>query len=216
MNEKNTITTLHNLFFSENKAAELKPVDIALLTYLVLRQTEDHYIRDSQLTLANRLACSRDAIADSISRLEAIKWITVERPWQFSAKTKRKTRVIGRTVGLAINSDKLPSADDRATRSKPSQNAVHMASQHTALLVKRGLFRKQFKNFDRFQENAAQWLIDYLGTDIAFEILNFAMGDKRFQKAAFTSLYKIRSRLPAIKAAYDAARSAPEKNEQAA
>lgn len=216
MNQSNTITTLHNLFFSESKPAELKPIDLALLVYLILRQSADHFIYDSQLTLAIRLGCSRDAIADSISRLEKIKWLIVERPWQFSAKTKRKTRVIGRTVGLAINLDKLPSADDRAKRSKPSRDAVHMASQHTALLVKRGLFRKQFKNFDRFQENAAQWLIDELGADIAFEILNFAMEDKRFQKAAFTSLYKIRSRLPAIKAAYDAARPASEEKEQAA
>jgi hypothetical protein len=34
--------------YSENKPAELRPVDIALLTYLILRQTEDHYINDSQ------------------------------------------------------------------------------------------------------------------------------------------------------------------------
>jgi hypothetical protein len=208
MNQKNTITTLHDLYFSENKPADLKPIDLALLTYLVLRQTEDHFIHDSQLTLANRLGCKSDAIAGSVKRLEGPGWVVVERPWQFSAKTKKKTRVIGRTVGLAINWDKLPKPGDRAKRSKPSPDAVNMAAQHTAILVKLGLVRKQFKNFGKHQEHAAQRLIDELGANEAYELLNFAMEDKRFKKASGTSLYKVRSRLPVIKAAFDAARSA--------
>ena len=115
MNQRSTIALLQNLYFSESKPAELRPIDLALLTYLVLRQTEDHFIFDSQLTLADRLGCKRDAIADSVKRLEGLGWIVVQRPWQFSTKTKRKTRVIGKTV------------DDRAKRSKPSRDAVDMA-----------------------------------------------------------------------------------------
>jgi hypothetical protein len=56
MNQKSTITLLQSLYSSESKPPELRPVDVALLTYLVLRQTEDHFVYDSQLTLANRLA----------------------------------------------------------------------------------------------------------------------------------------------------------------
>jgi hypothetical protein len=70
MNHKSTITMLQNLFFSETKPAELKPVDLSLLTYLILRRAEDHYIHDSQLTLANRLGCERQAIRDGIGRLD--------------------------------------------------------------------------------------------------------------------------------------------------
>ena len=72
MNQRSTIALLQNLYFSESKPAELRPIDLALLTYLVLRQTEDHFIFDSQLTLADRLGCKRDAIADSVKRLEGL------------------------------------------------------------------------------------------------------------------------------------------------
>jgi hypothetical protein len=70
MTAKETVPLLQNLFFSENKPETLRPVDLALLTYLFLRQTEDHYIHDSQLTLAKRLGCERQAIGDSVKRLD--------------------------------------------------------------------------------------------------------------------------------------------------
>ena len=73
----------------------------------ILRQTEDHFISDSQLTLANRLGCERKAIAESIKRLNDLGWIVSKAQWQWSEKTKRKTRSIGKTVGLSVNLDKL-------------------------------------------------------------------------------------------------------------
>ena len=47
-------------------------------------------------------------------------------------------------------------------------------------------------------------------------MLNFALREKRFQKAAHTSLYKVRERLPAIKVAFDAAEVASKKTAQPA
>src|ERR1039457_5278855 len=91
------VARLENLLFSENKPPELRPVDIALLTYLIVRQTEDHFINDGQLTLASRLGCKRKAIADSIKRLNGLGWITSKAHWQWSDKTKRKTKSIGTT-----------------------------------------------------------------------------------------------------------------------
>jgi hypothetical protein len=122
------VARLQNLLFSENKPEQLRPLDIALVTYLILRQTEDHYINDSQLTLANRLACERKAIADSIKRLDGFGWIVSKAPWQWNKNTKQKTRSIGKTVALSVNLAKLPQAKDRATHSRPSADAVRMAN----------------------------------------------------------------------------------------
>lgn len=203
MNQKSTITVLQNLFFSEGKPAELRPVDVALLTYLILRQTEDHYIFDSQLTLANRLGCERKTIGDSIKRLAALEWILIKNPFQWSDKTKRKTRFAGATIGLSVNLAKLPQLDDRVKHSQPSAEAKLLAAQHTAMLIKAGLGKRRPKTFDRQQEHAAQRIIDQVGGEReAIEILNFALSDVRFQKAADKSLYELRSRLPAIMRAF--------------
>ena len=206
MNHKTTIERLQNLFFSENKPAGLKPIDLSLLVYLLLRQSEDHFVYDSQLTLANRLGCERKAIGDSIKRLDALGWITTKEPWQWNEKTKKKTRRMGATVGLAVNLGKLPTSEDKARHSRPSPDAVKLAAKHTASLIKWGISKRRDKAFDRQQEHAAQRLIEEMGSYLeAIYLLNFALKDKRFQTAVKKSLYELRSRLPAIKRAYDAA-----------
>lgn len=207
MNQKKTVELLQNLLFSENKPPELRPVDILLLNYLILRQTEDHCIYDSHLTLAQRLGCERRTIADSIKRLSTLGWIVNEKSYQWSEKTKRKTRSIGRTSGLSVNLEKLPQPTDRAKHSPPSPEAVALATGHTALLMKHGLNRRQpkTKTFDRQQALAAQRLIDEFGSEKAYAVLNFALSDARYTKAAQKSLYEVRSRLPALRRAYDAA-----------
>lgn len=206
MNHKNTIITLQDLLFSENKPDELKPVDIALITYLLLRQTEDHFIFDSQLTLANRLGCERKTIGDSVKRLEALKWITTNEPWQWNPTTKRKTRRMGSTVGLAVNLDKLPQAMDRTKHSKPSPEAVRLAMKHTGSLIKWGVGKRTDKNFKSQQEHAAQRIIDGMGGYLeAIDLWNFAQNDRRFKKSVKTSLYAMRTRLSPMKEAFEAA-----------
>jgi hypothetical protein len=203
------VARLQNLLFSENKPPQLRPVDVLLLTYLILRQTEDHYIYDSHLTLGNRLRCERRTIADSIKRLSGMRWITTDKQWQWNGKTKRKTRSIGKTVGLSVNLDKLPQAQDKTKHSRPSPVAIDLARWHTALLIKNGLGGKtRYKTFDRQQQYAAQMLIDELGIGKVSKVLEFALNDPRHQKRGFSSLYWVRAKLPAIKRDYDAAQSA--------
>jgi len=204
MNHKLTITLLQNLHFSEDKPDALKPIDLSLLTYLILRQTEDHFIYDSQLTLAERLGCKRDAIAASIEPLEALGWIVCMRPFDWNPKTRRKTRTIGGTVGAGRQPGKI--AKERFKHSQPSPDALELAARHTKFLA--SYRTKQPKNFRRQQEHAAQRIIDALGSfDEAVLVVNFGASDVRFQKAVLKSLYEVRKRLPAIKSAYDAAQS---------
>jgi len=200
-----TLTTLHNLYFSESKPEELQPLDLALTTYLVLRQTDDHFIYDSQDTLAERLGCERKAVARSIDRLVQAGWITTKQPLHFNEKTKRTTRALARTVGLAVDPDRLPQYEDRATRpSVISDNAKHLAAQHTAGLIEMGKSRHP-KNFAAMQERAAQRLFDELGDyNTVAAIFNFAAEDPRFVSATQTSLYEVRRRLSAIRKAYAA------------
>ena len=181
-------------------------MDLALLAYLLLRQTEDHFINDSQLTLAQRLGCERRTIADSIKRLSELGWIVNKPSYQWNEKTQRKTRSIGKTAGLAINLEKLPKPVDKAKHASPSRDAVNLAARHTEFLKREGSNIRQ-KNFGRQQEHAAQRLIESMGGDFekAVALVNFAIHDQRFRRTARKSLYEIRTRLQAIKLAQDAA-----------
>ena len=202
------VTRLQNLLFSENKPLELRPVDIALLTYLILRQTEDHCIYDSHLTLANRLGCERRAIADSIKRLSALGWVRTKEPWQWNEKTHRKTKTIGKTVGLSINLEKLPQAKDKTKHSKPSPDAVELGAWHTALLLRNGLGGKiRYKAFEEQQQYAAQRIIDDLGIDKFSQFIEFVLTDPRHQKTGYTNLYQVRLKLRDIKRDFEAAQA---------
>jgi hypothetical protein len=203
------VTRLQNLYFSENKPPQLRPVDIALVSYLVHRQTEDHYIFDSYLTLADRLGCERRTIADSVTRLSAMGWITTRKAWQWNETTKQKTRTIGKTTGLSVVLDKLPQAKDKAKHSPPSQYAINLAKWHSALLKDNNVGRKtRYKTFDQQQQYAAQKLIDELGVEKVSDVLDFALSDKRHQRKARKSLYEVRVALKAIQRDYDAAQAA--------
>jgi hypothetical protein len=160
------------------------------------------------LTLANRLGCERKAIADSIKRLGDLGWIVSQAQWQWNEKTKRRTRSIGKTLGLSVNLDKLPQAKDKTEHSRPSAEAVSLAAQHTAYLIKLGKSVRQHKNFSRQQEYAAQRLIDELGSfEEAAAVVSFAWDNERFKNSAQKSLYELRTRLSTIKRAYEVAQS---------
>jgi DNA-binding Lrp family transcriptional regulator len=199
------LATLRSLYFSESKPESLQPLDVALVTYLILRQSDDHYIRDSQDTLAERLGCERKAIRRSIDRLEKLGWITTDVPYQWSGNTRKKTRVLAKTIGLSVNLAKLPQYEDRATRSAViSDEAKELARRHNAALIKLGKYgRRPKNNFARMQERAAQRLIDEFGDfETARQAVNFALHDPRFALAAQKSLYEVRRKVRAIRAAY--------------
>ena len=184
------VAYLQNLYFSENKPTELRPLDLVLLTYLLLQQNEDV----SQGTLAAHLGCEHKAIGRSIRRLCAVGWVV------------SKERGIGRACGLSVNLETLPQKKERTKHSQPSPLAVEYSQWYTGLLIKNGLGPKiRSKTFDRQQEYAAQRLIDELGVDKFANVVAFALDDPRHRKAACNSLYRVRTKLSVIECDYDAA-----------
>jgi hypothetical protein len=202
------LTRLRDLYFSESKPKDITPVDVALLTYLILRETEDHFITDSQETLGERLGCDRRTIARSLDRLEKLGWVTVEEKHDWNPKTHRKTRAQFAPSGLSVNLDRLPTTAERAGRNKPSEEAKDLAAQHTGILARLGggtRYKRSPRLWERHQQHAAQRLIDELGADAAFEAVNFALGHPAHKKAVLTSLYALRKRAQQVREDMEAA-----------
>lgn len=198
---------LMGIYFSENKPEELKPVDLALLTYLLLRQTEDHYIYDSQATLAERLGCERKTVKRSINNLEKLGWITVKRTYDWNEKTHRKTRAIYASLGLCANPEKLPKRSKADKHSAPSEEAIDLAEQHTNIHQKYRLGgnytgnRNLPKRWKKHQEYAAQKLIDEIGSDDLIAFVNFAIDHHQAAKHPLSDLAR---KLPRIKKEFQA------------
>lgn len=192
---------LMDLYFTENKPAGLKPVDLTLLSYLILRQTEDHYIYDSQETLAARLGCERKTVKRSIENLEKLGWITVKRKWDWNEKTHRKTRAIYAPLGLCLNPEKLPKRSKTDKRSAPSEDAIDLAAQHSDINLRYRLSpynqgnRKQPKRWKAHQAYAAQKLIDAVGSERIEDFLNFAID---YHGAATYALSTLVRKLPQV------------------
>jgi hypothetical protein len=66
MNQRQIVGMLQNLLFSENKAAELRPIDIALLTYLILRQTDYSNPQPTLITCSGAIPQSHTTIAAAL------------------------------------------------------------------------------------------------------------------------------------------------------
>lgn len=195
------LTRLRDLYFCESKPEDLTPVDVALLTYLLLRETEDHFITDGQETLAARLGCERGAIKRSIERLLALGWITVQSQHGWNPKTHRKTRTMYAPNGLSVNLEKLPTNAERAARSAPSPEACDLAAEHTGVLLQNGnaKYKKLPRYWERHQRHAAQRLIDQAGSyEMAAALVNFALGHPAHTKATLKSLSAVRQKFAKI------------------
>lgn len=183
------IDVLQRLHFSESKPSYLLPLDISLLTYLVLRRSIDHEISDSAGTLAHRLCVERQAIGESLDRLQQHGWITVS------------GRGVGRSKGLSLNTEKFPAI--QAVRERISEEAKFIAREYANELQKAG--RRRFpKNWISRQFPSAQRIIDKCGGDAALarSMVAFGFTDKELHKSVRTSLYHATLIWPKITRAY--------------
>ena len=200
---------LYDLYFSEKKPAELLPIDLALLSYLILRQTETHFIHDSQDTLAVRLACNRKTISRAIERLEQLKLISVKRDFEWNPKTHRKTRTMYAPLGLSVNLDALPKRTKKTSVERISEEAKELALEYENLWVQLnrgyGKYKRLPKNWKRHTQESAQRFIDACNGDseLALDVLNFAVMDEEYQPLAKRGLYHVVRSLKRIRKDYD-------------
>jgi hypothetical protein len=187
-----TVTTIRDLLSNESKPAELQPVDLLYLAYLMLRKAEDHHITDSNDTLAKRFNCDQKTIVRSRKRLVDAGYIAVER---------RK----GATSAVSINIDNIPA--EATLRSKITPAARNLASRYKNALGRLG--KKKFpKHFLSNQVPTAQRILDSCGGDEEFasQVIGFALGHRDFLKKSRKSLYELFSRWEKVKSAFDAQR----------
>jgi hypothetical protein len=185
-----TTDVLRNLFFSEDKPKALKPVDVSILAYLVLRRTEDHEIFDSFLTIAQRVCSDRQTVARSLQRLEKLKWISVG------------GRGRGRTKGISINVEELPAA--QPVRAKITQEAKVLAFRYEKALQKHFSRHRFPKNWLIRQVPSAQRILTNCGQDLtlAARMVSHALSTPPYKARAARSLYHLLTVWPGIKRTY--------------
>jgi len=179
LSDNSIVEQLLNLYTSEEHPSKLQPIDIALVTYLVLRRTHDHEIFDSQLTIAQRLCSDRRAVAHSFDRLKSIKWISVRK------------RGRGMTDAIALNVESLPAT--RKLRQKITPEARELAERYQLAL--RALGPRRFtKNWLSRQAANAQIILGFCdgNLELARRLVGFAIRKSRHQKKARISLYHAR------------------------
>lgn len=184
-----TVDVLHRLFFSESKPRRLKPVDLTVLTYLVLRRCEDHEIFDSYLTIAERVCSDRQTVARSLDRLEKLGWVTVG------------GRGVGLSKAISINADAFPAA--QPLRDKLSPAAKFLVGRYAIALKKAG--KEKFpKGWLLRQVPSAQRILTNCGDDLQLArwMVGFAMHDPRFKARAQMSLYNLLAVWPQVVRAY--------------
>jgi DNA-binding MarR family transcriptional regulator len=173
-----TIDVLQRLYFSESKPKQLKPIDLSVLSYLILRRTADHNIYDSQQTIAERLGSERKAVASSLARLQKLGWVTVG------------GRGNGRSNAISIHLDGLPAA--QPIRAKITQDAKLLAFKYQQALSKMG--RRKFpKNWAVRQAPSAQRVLTKCGGDLAHAraIVSHALNSSAYKKRGSISLYHL-------------------------
>lgn len=184
-----TVDMLERLLFNESKPSQLLPIDLAITTYLVLRRCVDHSISDSQGTIARRVCAERQAVAESLKRLERVGWISVG------------GRGRGLSREISLNFETFPSA--QPVRDKITPAAEFLVNKYMSNLMVIG--RRKFpKNWKKRQLPSAQRILSACGDDLQLArlMLHFAFTDNRFKKRTRTSLYHTVLIWPQITRAY--------------
>jgi hypothetical protein len=132
-----TVDVLQRLLFNESKPTQLLPIDIAVMSYFILRRCVDHSISDSQGTIARRVCAERQAVAESLKRLERVGWITVG------------GRGRGLSREISLNFETLPAA--QPIRDKITPAAEFLVTKYMTNLTK----NRSYKVPEELEETTA-------------------------------------------------------------
>jgi hypothetical protein len=185
------IDVLQRMFFSESKPSQLIPVDLAVITYLVLRRCVDHAIFDSQDTIAQRVCVERKTVMDSLARLELAGWISLG------------GRGKGRSKAISINFEAFPAM--QPVRDKISDGARALVREYVLELQKAG--RRKFpKQWATRQLPSAQRILTKCGGDVnlAYRMMRFAFVHPELRNRARMSVYHMVCIWPKVTKTYHA------------
>ncbi len=186
-----TVEVLQRLYFSETKPSHLLPLDLAIMTYLVLRRCADHAIFDSYHTIAERVCVERKAVMESLDRLQRAGWVTVG------------GRGIGKSKALAINLDAFPAA--QPIRDRITDGAKALVDKYVQALQQVG--RRKFpKGWKTRQFPSAQRILTKCGGDVnmAYQMMGFAFLHPDLRKRARMSVYHMACIWPKVSRDYEA------------
>jgi len=194
MNKTNTelLHLLRTFLSAEDKPSEVLPIDLLLVTRLLLQGSDEQATYLSQATLATQLKCGDDAIAQSQKRLEKLGWLSVSR---------RKHQ--GRTNRCVVLDEKLPAADLR----KPvvSPEAKQIAVSYYRWLRTR--HKKPTKGFLQTAPHTIQGLIKRTGGDAkrVYAVIYFAMTnpERKYLARAEKGPSELKKYWPTLMADYD-------------
>jgi hypothetical protein len=145
------IDILQRMFYSEAKPSNLLPVDLSVMTYLLLRRCTDHAIFDSYQTIAERVCVERKTVPESLDRLQRAGWIALG------------SRGPGRSKAVTINIDKFPAA--QPVRDRITLEARVLVQEYVKELGKVG--RRKFpKQWIPRQLPSAQRILTKCGGDV--------------------------------------------------
>ena len=199
-----TMELLHDLWAMDK--SELRPIDVAILAYLITHKAHDHEMYPSQQTIANGVGCSLNTVTTSLQCLKEGAFLVKRSRQLFNEETKR--RGVNLSSGLMVNLSRIPAR--AKARAQPSSDALEFARLYMGFRTDRETFAKGFKGT---QEHAAQRILDACGGDLdhALEVFNFAFQHPTFAAATAHSLYRVGQRWKKIQAAFEAERAAESK-----
>lgn len=183
------IDVLQRMLFSETKPSKVRPIDLSVMTYLLMRRCADHSIFDSHQTIAERVCAERKAVRESLARLDDVGWISLG------------GRGKGRSKAVCVDLEAFPAA--QPIRDKITEEAKALVREYVSELQKAG--RRKFpKQWTTRQYPSAQRILTKCGGDVnlAYRMMGFAFMHPDFRKRARMSVYHMLCIWPKIAKAY--------------
>ena len=180
LNDTRILATMRSLLAAD-KPKTTTPLDLLQTIRLLLQHADEKDVYVSQITLAEELCSSPDAIARSQKRLSKRGWLSVS-----------KGGYRGRANRYAVMLNKLPVGD--LTKTVVSEDAQHLAKEYYKHLIL-GRHRKKLpKKWVQHSAFTIQRLIDRTGGDDkrVTAIFNFALKDSRFMGRARKGPHELR------------------------
>lgn len=193
MKDEQLTNVLRRLVSSENLPRNCKPIDLLLVSRLLLQKADEKDVFVSRATMAENLACGERTIYDSQQRLLKLGWITLK-------KGAHKGQV--NRIGVVL--DKLP-LDADLTKTVVSDDARNIAARYRAYLQRQNPRRRFFKN--SLQQTAFRFetLLKKCDgdKDLLVNIVNYGLRHPSFVGAVSKGPHEIAKHWKSLRLAYD-------------